>query len=47
MRNEFIPFVTREEAEEKMPLASVIIHVFGGYKGFESLYDYEVWKNQK
>lgn len=47
MRTEFIPFVTRKEAVKQMPWAAKIVHVCGGYMGFESIYDYEVWKNQK
>nr|DAP71188.1 MAG TPA: hypothetical protein [Bacteriophage sp.] len=30
-----------------MPYASKIVPVVGGYIGFESWTDYELWKNQK
>ena len=38
---------TRKHAKELMPWATVIVKVEGGYKGFESVEDYNVWKNQK
>lgn len=37
----------RKRAINEMPYASKIIAVCGGYKGFESWTDYEIWKNQK
>ena len=37
----------RKKAIEEMPYASKIIAVVGGYLGFESWDDYEIWKNQK
>lgn len=30
-----------------MPWASKVVAVVGGYTGFESLDDYELWRNQK
>ena len=30
-----------------MPWASKVVAVVGGYLGFESWDDYEIWKNQK
>lgn len=37
----------RKKAINEMPNASKIIAVCGGYLGFESWTDYEIWKNQK
>ena len=37
----------RKKAINEMPYASKIIAVCGGYMGFESYTDYELWKNQK
>ena len=37
----------RKKAIGEMPYASKIIAVVGGYLGFESWDDYEIWKNQK
>lgn len=37
----------RKKAIEEMPYASKIIAVVGGYLGFESWDDYEIWRNQK
>lgn len=37
----------RAKAIEEMPYASKVVAVVGGYIGFESWYDYEIWKNQK
>lgn len=37
----------RKKAIEAMPCASKIVPVAGGYIGFESWIDYELWKNQK
>lgn len=37
----------RRTAKKHCPWASRIIKVTDGYKCFESIYDYEVWKNQK
>lgn len=37
----------RKKAIEEMPYASKIVAVVGGYLGFESWTDYEIWKNQK
>lgn len=37
----------RKRAIDEMPYASKIVAVCGGYMGFESLTDYEIWKNQK
>lgn len=37
----------RKKAIKEMPYASKVIAVVGGYLGFESWSDYEIWKNQK
>ena len=37
----------RKKAIEEMPYASILVDVIGGYMGFESWDDYEIWKNQK
>ena len=37
----------RKKAIDEMPYASKVVAVVGGYIGFESLDDYEIWKNQK
>lgn len=35
------------KATDAMPYASKIVPVVGGYIGFESWNEYELWKNQK
>lgn len=47
MRTATIECKTRKTAIKKMPWAAKIVKVVGGYKGFESVTDYETWKNQK
>ena len=37
----------RKKAIEEMPYASKVVAVVGGYMGFESWTDYEIWNNQK
>ena len=37
----------RKKAMDEMPDASKVVAVVGGYLGFESWDDYEIWKNQK
>lgn len=37
----------RSKAKKAMPWACKIVAVCGGYTGFESWTDYEIWKNQK
>lgn len=37
----------RSKAIDAMPYASKVVPVVGGYIGFESWTDYELWKNQK
>ena len=47
MTTEFCAVATKEDAEEIMPWAVVIVEVDGGYMGFTQLADYEIWKNQQ
>lgn len=47
MRTEIAEVKTRKAAEGRMPWAAKIVKVEGGYKGFESVEDYRIWKNQK
>ena len=37
----------RKKAIDEMPYASKVVAVVGGYIGFESWDDYEIWRNQK
>jgi len=46
MRNMFLPGVTKEEAREAAPWASVIIEVEGGWHAFESIEDYNIFMKQ-
>jgi len=43
----FIPCKYRYQAIKKMPECCVIKKVYGGYAGFETVTDFEIWKNQK
>lgn len=47
MRKSFVQCETRKQAETECPWASKIEKVEGGYMCFESISDYETWKNQK
>jgi hypothetical protein len=47
MRTETLYNVTRKRAVTAMPWAVKIVKVDGGYKGFESLSDYNTWRKQK
>ena len=47
MRQQFYECKYRYQAVKAMPWASVIVHVCGGYMGFESWDDYNIWKNEK
>lgn len=38
---------TRKIAVKQMPWAAKVVKVDGGYKGFESVDDYQTWKRQK
>ena len=46
MKTEFTPTASRKNAIDAMPWATKIIKVDGGYMGFESIDDYNVWKSQ-
>ena len=43
----FIPCKYRYQAIKQMPECCVIKKVCGGYAGFETVTDFEIWKNQK
>ena len=47
MKVEFVETGDRADAVEKMPWAARVVKVEGGYKGFESVDDYETWRNQE
>ena len=47
MRTEFVECKSRSTAARRCPWAAVIAKVDGGFRCFESRYDYDVWKNQK
>ena len=47
MRTEFCPVKTRRQAKKRMPWASVILKVEGGYRGYELVTDYQITKKQK
>jgi hypothetical protein len=47
MRREFLANVTRSVAIRTCPWAAKIVKVDGGYMAFESLDDYQTWKNQR
>jgi len=47
MRTETAEVKNRKEAEKAMPWAAVIRKVEGGYRGWESVTDYETWRRQK
>ena len=46
MRQQFTSAKTRKAAQLECPWAAKIIKVDGGYRAFESIKDYETWKNQ-
>jgi len=47
MRKEMVETKSRKESEKSCLWAAKIVKVDGGYMCFESLADYETWKNQK
>lgn len=47
MRQAFYECKYRYQAVKEMPWAAVIVKVCGGYRGFESVSDYDIWKDQK
>jgi hypothetical protein len=38
---------TREQAKKENPGAAKIVKVTGGYAVFDTIADYETWRNQK
>lgn len=47
MRTVFIECKSRSTAKRRAPWAAVITKVDGGFMAFESVSDYEMWRNQK
>ena len=47
MRTEMHAGVTRKQAVAAMPWACKIRKVCGGYMGWESITDYDTWRNQR
>jgi hypothetical protein len=47
MRTEFVEASSKKQALELMPWSAVIVKITGGYRGFESIDDYLIWKNNK
>lgn len=47
MRTLFLEVKTKKQALKLAPWAAKIVKVEGGFKAFESITDYETWKNQK
>ena len=47
MRKETILNKSRYMAKKECPWATIVVKVYGGYICFESITDYEIWKNQK
>ena len=46
MKQQCVEAETKNEAREQCPWAAVVAEVEGGYHCFESLADYQTWKNQ-
>jgi hypothetical protein len=47
MRTQFVQTESRKQAAAECPWAAKIVKVEGGYRCFESISDYETWRNQK
>ncbi len=47
MRTEFVMCATRAQARKACPWAAKIAKVEGGYRCFECINHYRMWKNQK
>lgn len=47
MRTETINAKTAAEAKKQAPWAAKVVKIEGGYKAFESVSDWQTWKNQK
>ena len=43
----FLQVETRKEAVKAAPGAAKIVKVSGGYMAFDTVSEYETWKNQK
>ena len=43
----FMPVKSQKEAKKECPTAAKIVKVEGGYACFDTVQDYEIWKNQK
>jgi hypothetical protein len=46
MRIELVKAKNRKQAFSRCPWAAVIIKVEGGYKCFESMKEYKIWRDQ-
>lgn len=47
MRQELIECRSRSTAQRRCPWAAIIAKVEGGFRAFESVVDYAIWKRQK
>ena len=47
MRTQFVQTESRYQAKKQCPWQSRTAKINGGYMCFESITDYETWKNQK
>jgi hypothetical protein len=47
MRIKLLELTSRNAAKNAAPWAAKIAKVCGGYMAFESVTDWEIWKNQK
>lgn len=47
MRQKFVECRWRYQAIKECPWASKVAKVYGGYRCFESVEDYKIWRNQK
>ena len=47
MRTEFVECASRTTAKRRCPWASRTAKVCDGFIAFESITDYQIWKNQK
>ena len=47
MRTQFVMTTSRATAARECPWAAKIVKVCGGYRCFESVTDYLIWRNQR
>lgn len=47
MRQHIIECKTLRTAKRRAPWAAKLVKVYGGWMAFESVTDWEIWKNQK